>query len=447
MSINLSTVELSDRDKLELKSSQQLEFLLTVLSSINESDGNSDVIYTLFPQNSDLLDLDITEVLRDWANSKFNEIDRDQQESIAIDIFKLGNLFQQFPLGNKDVNIECSIECYVLALQIFSVKENFERWAKIQNNLATAYIHRVIGDHAENLEQSIKCYRAALGVYTQTDFPLDRAMTQNNLANAYNKRIRGDWVENLERSIKTYRAALNVITQKDLPIDWAMIQNNLAAIYSYRIRGDKTENLKRSIAGYESALQVYTQIDFPIDWAMTQNNLAIAYKNSDDLERSIESYYAALEVYTPESFPREWAKIQIDLARFSIENLRNYQVATEHLQSAYEQLLTNNNDTGLLAQTMFELARCFHKTGCLGQAKIYFKDSIRLYQRLEQPTQVAAATSALGNLELQMGAIDDARIHLQTALEFYQAAGNLDRVASIQDLQQCLPEYSPEPAI
>jgi tetratricopeptide (TPR) repeat protein len=96
---------------------------------------------------------------------------------------------------------------------------------------------------------------------------------------------------------------------------------------------------------------------------------------------------------------------------------------------------------------MYELARCFHKTGCLGQAKIYFKDSIRLYQRLEQPTQVAAVTFALGNLELQMGQIDDARIHLQTALEFYQAAGNLERVASIQDLQQCLPEYRPAPAI
>jgi tetratricopeptide (TPR) repeat protein len=96
---------------------------------------------------------------------------------------------------------------------------------------------------------------------------------------------------------------------------------------------------------------------------------------------------------------------------------------------------------------MFELARCFHKTGCLGQAKIYFKDSIRLYQRLEQPTQVAAVTSALGNLELQMGQIEDARVHLQTALEFYQAAGNLERIASIQELQQCLPEYSPAPAI
>jgi tetratricopeptide (TPR) repeat protein len=164
-------------------------------------------------------------------------------------------------------------------------------------------------------------------------------------------------------------------------------------------------------------------------------------------ERSIDDYHSILKVYTLESFPREWARIQVYLARFSVAQLQNYQFATEHLQSAYEQLSENNNDTGLLAETMFELARCFHKTGCLGQAKIYFKDSIRLYQRLEQPTQVAAVTSALGNLELQMGQIDDARIHLQTALEFYQATGNFTRVSSIQELQQCLPEYRPELAI
>lgn len=396
MSSNLSIVDSQVIDKLELRRSQQLEFLLTVLSSINESNDNSDIIYQLFQQNLDLLGLDIIDVFRNWANDTFAEIDRADQKLIASGLVNFGNLIQQFPLGNK----------------------------------------------AENLELSIACYRAALGVYVQTNFPLDRAMTQNNLANAYSKRIRGDWVENLERSIKSYRAALKVITQMDLPIDWATTQNNLATIYSYRIKGDKAENLKRSIECYESALQIYTQTDFPIDWAMTQNNLAIVYRSAENLKLSIECYRAALKVYTPEAFPWEWAKIQVALAQFSIEKLQNYQVATEHLQSAYEHLLTNNNNTGLLAQTMFELARCFHQTGCLEQAKIYFKDSIRLYQRLEQPTQVAAATSALGNLELQMGLIDDARLHLQTALEFYQAAGSLERVESIQELQQYLPVTS-----
>jgi tetratricopeptide (TPR) repeat protein len=192
-------------------------------------------------------------------------------------------------------------------------------------------------------------------------------------------------------------------------------------------------------------LQITEVIDADFDQLDCMNR--IRYERARNLEQLINYYHSALEVYTPELFPREWARLQVDLAQFSIEKLQNYQFATEHLQSAYEHLSENNNDTGLLAETMFELARCFHKTGYLGQAKRYFKDSIRLYQRLENLTQVAAVTSALGSLELQMGQIYDARIHLQTALEFYQAAGNLDRVASIQDLQQCLPEYSPAPAI
>jgi tetratricopeptide (TPR) repeat protein len=149
-------------------------------------------------------------------------------------------------------------------------------------------------------------------------------------------------------------------------------------------------------------------------------------------------------VYTADEFLDEWAFIQIQLARFSISQLRNYRIAIEHLQAAYEKLSVNHGNIDLLAQTMFELARCFHQTGALGYSKIYFKDSIRLFQKIEKPLQVAAATSALGNLELQMGYSNDARIHLQTALEFYQNAGNADRIQSIQELQQYLPEFNRE---
>jgi tetratricopeptide (TPR) repeat protein len=436
MSINLPSVDPTVKDKSELRRSQQLEFLLTVLQSIDESNGNPDIIYPLLRQNLDLIDLDIIEVFRNWANAMFLQVDhkqeesgfgiinklknwvnakplkadRTQQKSIAMDIINLGNLVQQFHQGNKAVQMEWSIECYTLALKIFTVSRDCAIWADIQNNLAAVYSQRIKGDRAENLERSIECYRAALEAYTETDLLIAWADAQNNLEAAYIERIKGDSsedrlrqrAENLERSMKCYRAALDVRTLAELPSDWAITLDNMAtayAAYSDRSKDDQPENL----------------------------------------ERSIECCRAALEVYTAESFPCVWANIQVNLARLSILALKNYEFAIEHLQSAYKQLSENNNDTGLLAETMFELARCFHKTGCLGQAKIYFKDSIRLYQRLEQPTQVAAVTSALGNLELQMGQIDDARIHLQTALEFYQAAGNLERVESIKELQQYLP--------
>ncbi len=309
------------QDNLKSEQAQQLEFLLTVLQSINDSNANPDVVYPLLQENLALLNDGMIEVLKDWVSAKFTEVDRDSQRSIASTIHDLSYLILQFLLRDKSIwelAVELSIACNVLTLKIF--------------------------------------------------------------------------------------------TQKDFPVQWASAQNTLAFAYTFRIRGDQAENL----------------------------NQAINY------------YRAALEIFTVDSIPREWARIQVLLAQLSLEQLGNYQVATEHLQAAYQELSASHNDTGLLAQTMFELARCFHKTGALSQAKTYFKDSIRLYQRLKQPAQVAAVTSELGNLELQMGQIDDARIHLQTAVDFYQAANNcdfpegtrLDRIASIQELQKYLPMSS-----
>jgi tetratricopeptide (TPR) repeat protein len=223
---------------------------------------------------------------------------------------------------------------------------------------------------------------------------------------------------------------------------------------------DKTEKLlKDDLTGLEFEQELLIEIilicgkqkqDSPNQWAKKQYNLANIYSRrikgdpSENAKKSTKYYLAALQVYTADEFLDEWAFIQIQLARLSISQLRNYRIAIEHLQAAYEKLSANNSNIDLLAQTMFELARCFHQTGALGYSKIYFKDSIRLFQKLDKPLQVAAVTSALGNLELQMGYLDDARIHLQTALEFYQNAGNADRIKSIQELQQYLPEFSKE---
>jgi tetratricopeptide (TPR) repeat protein len=415
VSDNLQIVEVVDaavdrldrQDDLELRQSRQLEFLLTVLQSISDSSADPKVVYPLFHQHLDLLEDGIIEMLRNWAISEFAKVDIDSRMTIAAHIIDFGNLINQFSLENHILKTALSIACYDLALKVFTVSKNPESWGIIQNNLANAYADRIDGDISENLEQAIEYCCSAMKVYSAESFPYEWAMVQNNLAITYSNRIKGDRAENLEQAIEYYRSAMKVYSAESFPYKWAMVQNNLAITYSNRIKGDRAENL----------------------------------------EQAIEYYRSVMKVYSAESFPYEWARTQVGLAKFSIEQLQNYQFATEHLQFAYAQLSENNNDTGLLAQTMFELARCFHKTGSLGQAKLYFKDSIRLYQRLEQPTQVAAVTSALGNLELQMGAIDDARIHLQTALEFYQAAGNLERVASIQELQQYLPEYSPELAI
>jgi tetratricopeptide (TPR) repeat protein len=124
--------------------------------------------------------------------------------------------------------------------------------------------------------------------------------------------------------------------------------------------------------------------------------------------------------------------------------IKELKLSMEKLKSSRKNLFPNNVDISLLAETIFELARCLHHVGQLDEARTHFKDCIRLYQRLDFPLQEAAATAALGNLEMQMGYIQDAQEHLQTSLAYYQSTLNesttaADRVASIQRLLQYLP--------
>jgi tetratricopeptide (TPR) repeat protein len=404
MSGNLLSGETVDQTELEVRQSQQLEFFLTVLQSIHDSNSDPNVVYPLLEQNLDLLDDGIVEVATNWLSSKLVSVDQNLQKFILVKIIHFCELLLGFSWGENSIMTELVIALLTTVLKEFTNTEHHIALALTQHNLGLAYNNRFCGVRAENLEESIKHYSSALKLLRELDLHSHWAATQYSLALIYGQRIRGDKSNNQEESIKCYLSALEFLSKQDLPSQWASVQYNVGFTYSERIKGNSKENA----------------------------------------EKSLTYYQAALEVYTAESFPFEWANIQIQIAQLNISQFRNYRIAKKHLQLAYEQLSLNNGNIFLLAQTMFQLGRCFHQTGTLGQARMYFKDSIRLYRRLEQPTQVAAITSELGNLELQMGQVDDARIHLQIALEFYQNAGNTDRIQSIQELQQYLPEFNKE---
>ena len=130
----------------------------------------------------------------------------DRQREAAV-CLRLGNLYQQYPQGDRASNLEKAIADYEAALQVYTREAFPEQWAMTQNNLGNAYSDRIMGDRADNLEMAIADYEAALQVYTREAFPEQWAMTQNNLGNAYSDRIRGDRADNLEMAIACYSAA------------------------------------------------------------------------------------------------------------------------------------------------------------------------------------------------------------------------------------------------
>ncbi|WP_414553489.1 CHAT domain-containing protein, partial [Anabaena sp. CCY 0017] len=163
-----------------------------------------------------------------------------------------------------------------------------------QNNLATAYLNRILGERAENLELAIAAYQQALSVYTRTAFPEKWAMTQNNLATAYLNRILGERAENLELAIAAYQQALSVYTRTAFPEKWAMTQNNLATAYLNRILGERAENLELAIAAYQQALSVYTRTAFPQNNAETLLNFGKLYQDEKQFDLAYNTFTDAI---------------------------------------------------------------------------------------------------------------------------------------------------------
>ena len=121
----------------------------------------------------------------------------------------------------------------------------------------------------------------------------------------------------------------------------------------------------------------------------------------------------------------------------SLLEIGNYTEAIENLQVC-EQISQELNDIPTLALTLFDLARLYHLTGRLEQSRLYFKDSLRLFRRLQDPEKIAAATLSLGNLEMQIGKTPQALTHLKEAETYYQSQNNSDRLHEINYLLQIL---------
>ncbi len=215
-------------------------FATDLLQVVADSQADSGVIHQFLHEHLTYLTEQLLAILPHQVKTLLEQEDNlEWKFHIASTVGNLGNELQQFPSGNRTINLELAICCYGRALLIL----------------------------------------------TQADFPIEWATTENNRASAYSDRIEGNRSANLESAIAGYDRALLVLTQADFPIEWATTENNRASAYNDRIEGDRSANLESAIAGYDRALLVLTQADYPTEWATTEGNRAKAY--NDALEEKI----------------------------------------------------------------------------------------------------------------------------------------------------------------
>ncbi len=185
--------------------------------------------------------------------------------------------------------IEQGIEFYQLALKLISPQTHAETYARVQNNLGTAYGDLArFSQPAENWQQAVSAYSEALRYRTAETDPLKYAACQNNLGTAYwHLAQHNQPIVHLQQAIASYNEALVRYNPEQEPLKYGMIQNNIGTAYWNLAQYEQpAENLKSAIDVYREALKYRTPVHVPNACAATHNNLGTAYWHLANLSQT-----------------------------------------------------------------------------------------------------------------------------------------------------------------
>ncbi|MBG1270042.1 tetratricopeptide repeat protein [Nostoc sp. WHI] len=295
--------------------------------------------------------------------------------------------------------IEQAIEFYQLALKMTLPETNSETYARVQNNLGTAYGDLArFSNPAENWQQAVLAYSEALSYRTVDMDSLKYAACQNNLGTAY-------WhlgqysqpIVHLKKAIAAYNEALIHYNPEHEPLKYGMIQNNIGTAYWNLAQYEQpAQNLQLAIDVYNEALKYRTPANVPSACAATQNNLGTAYWHLANLSQTtkeaqqkylqlcISAYEEAIALAhslsgTPLSFDLFASYNNLALAHYQLVIDKSYNVdkaiRSQHLQVALDyhlQALNGLSKQPEAYQTTFgymvKTIRAFHnELGIQGQ--------------------------------------------------------------------------------
>ncbi len=196
--------------------------------------------------------------------------------------------------------IEQGVEFYHLALKLISPQTHADTYARVQNNLGTAYGDLArFSNPSENWLSAVAAYSEALRYRTAEMEPLKFAACQNNLGTAYWHLAQYNLpAVHLKKAIAAYSLALVHYTPDTEPLKYGMIQNNIGTAYWNLAQYEQPpEHLRLAIEAYSEALKFRTPANQPAACSATQNNLGTAYWHlANQAQTPKEERYQYLEM-------------------------------------------------------------------------------------------------------------------------------------------------------
>jgi len=256
---------------------QQGAFLMQLLQTISECQGNPQVVYPLLRANLPVINQDLATQLNRWWEGVLTRADREHLQGLAAVVGELGNLFAQFPLGNPGLNKQIAIAAYANALRVRTEAELPQAWATTNNNLGNAYsaLAPFSANPAEQIEKAIAAYANALRVMDPVQRSTDCLRTSRNLGNL-------GFTNNLpDVAIKGYLLAITAVENlRSVAIDPARkaeivsqaieVYANLVQVYVDQQRFDQAlevadRSKARNLVDLLSIKDLYPKGEIPVD--------------------------------------------------------------------------------------------------------------------------------------------------------------------------------------
>ena len=266
---------------------------------------------------------------------------------------------------------------------------------------------------------------------------------------AYNYRIKGERVDNLEAAIFYCQEALKVRTFEAFPQQWAMTKCNLATALTERaLLADNTQNLDQAIELYQQALKVSAPGSYYFIEDQYRLGKALAYryetsKNPDDLQQSLAAYQIALNYLSPEHYNRQqyWQAIPATQAILGSRLVRdgNWQEGLQLLINSLNQLKTGDNSL-VYASALHQTGYAYEVLSDLENARLYYRDALRLYDHLQDLPGIAKSREGLGNILVAQGHLEKGITELAQAKELYQQLGKTEAAEKVDNIYQLVQQ-------
>ncbi len=307
-----------------------------------------------------------------------------------------------------------AIESHEQALLIARAIGNRRGEGNILGNLGVAYA--ALG----NLRHAIEFYEQALIIAREIGDRRSESNQLGSLGNAY--AVLGE----AHHAIEYYEQALHIARELGDQVNQGVNLANLGIAYT------RLGDIQRAFELSEQSLLIAQRTGDRRSESSRLGNLGMAYASLGEIPNAIQYYEKALVIAQQLEDARSLANVSFELGVLYAEHDRWH----DGLRLLEQSLAIRRqfDDLNARADTIFQIARTHHLMSNLENARVHYRDALRLYQRTHNQRGIAACKNGLGRLAIQLGFSADATRELAQAHEMYVELGDTQRASEVEEV-------------